>query len=288
MIEAELFVDAARDRGFGLWSGVPCSYLTPFINYVIDAPGIRYVPAANEGDAVAIAAGSRLGGVPGIALFQNSGLGNAVNPLTSLTHTSRIPILIITTLRGEPGGPADEPQHALMGAITTSLLELMDIPWEYFPGEAEDVQPALDRALLHLNGSRSPYAFVMRKGGVSPYALRTGLEPRTLYDGTDASFTGPARESRRDLLRVIQTNVDPGLYRTRTLCLCGPGESVLHGRINGLRVQPGPRAGPRSIATTGHRAGWGRRCTDASGCHGDDRLPAPAQSGAYPAGQRDP
>jgi phosphonopyruvate decarboxylase len=210
MIEAELFVDAARDRGFGLWSGVPCSYLTPFINYVIDAPGIRYVPAANEGDAVAIAAGSRLGGVPGIALFQNSGLGNAVNPLTSLTHTSRIPILIITTLRGEPGGPADEPQHALMGAITTSLLELMDIPWEYFPGEAEDVQPALDRALLHLNGSRSPYAFVMRKGGVSPYALRTGLEPRTLHDGTDASFTGPARESRRDLLRVIQTNVDPG------------------------------------------------------------------------------
>ena len=86
--------------------------------------GLRYVGAANEGDAVAIAAGASLGGTGAVAMFQNSGLGNAVNPLTSLTWTFRIPILLITTLRGEPGGPADEPQHELMGRITTQLLEI--------------------------------------------------------------------------------------------------------------------------------------------------------------------
>ena len=97
MIEAATFVAAARARGFSVYSGVPCSYLTPFINYTIGADGLRYVAAANEGDAVAIAAGSALGGAPAVAMFQNSGLGNAVSPLTSLTHTCRIPVLLIVT-----------------------------------------------------------------------------------------------------------------------------------------------------------------------------------------------
>ena len=209
MIDADLFVNTARECGFGLWSGVPCSYLTPFINYVIDAPDSQYVPAANEGDAVAIAAGSRLAGVPAIALFQNSGLGNAVNPLTSLTHTCRIPILVIATLRGEPGGPRDEPQHTLMGGITTSLLELMEIPWEYFPVEARAVPAALGRALALMDRHRSPYAFVMRKGSVRPHALRTGLDPRPVKTYSDPPAAAPAEATRGDLLRVVQASVDP-------------------------------------------------------------------------------
>ena len=72
MIEAAAFVGAARARGFELYSGVPCSYLTLFINYVLGADGLRYIGAANEGDAVAIAAGASLGGWRGIAMFQNS------------------------------------------------------------------------------------------------------------------------------------------------------------------------------------------------------------------------
>ena len=104
MIRAECFVEAVKKIGFGLWTGVPCSYLKPFINYVIDDPEQRYVAAANEGDAVAIAAGAQLGGLRAIVMFQNSGLGNAVNPLTSLTYTFKIPVLLIVTLRGEPGG----------------------------------------------------------------------------------------------------------------------------------------------------------------------------------------
>lgn len=133
MIKAESFAEAVKKRGFGLWTGVPCSYLKPFINFVIDDPEQQYVAAANEGDAVAIAAGAQLGGLRAIAMFQNSGLGNAVNPLTSLTYTFKIPILLIVTLRGEPGGAPDEPQHKLMGEITERMLDLMEIPGNIFP-----------------------------------------------------------------------------------------------------------------------------------------------------------
>ena len=133
MIDAGHFIAAALQRGFNLYTGVPCSYLTPFINHTINSGELRYIAAANEGDAVAIAAGAELGGSPAVVMFQNSGLGNAVNPLTSLTWTFRIPVLLIVTWRGEPGGYADEPQHELMGAITPQLLELMGIPWELFP-----------------------------------------------------------------------------------------------------------------------------------------------------------
>ena len=124
MIEARDFVEAARERGFGWYAGVPCSYLTPFINYVVQDPSLRYVSMANEGDAVALIAGAALGGggAPcGIAMMQNSGLGNAVSPLTSLTWTFRLPQLLIVTWRGQPG-VADEPQHALMGPITPAML----------------------------------------------------------------------------------------------------------------------------------------------------------------------
>ena len=92
MIKAQSFIDAARDMGFGLYTGVPCSYLKPFINYVIDSADLRYVGAANEGDAVAIGAGAQLGGQHSVVMFQNSGLGNAVSPLTSLTFTFQIPL----------------------------------------------------------------------------------------------------------------------------------------------------------------------------------------------------
>ena len=129
---------------------------------------------------MAIAAGSELGGRPAGVLFQNSGLGNAVNPLTSLTETFRLPILLIVTLRGEPGGPADEPQHAFMGQITTRILDLLGIGWEYFPDQPDAIVPALDRTLEARRAGRRPRALVMRHGSVETWALRT--RPRSAPD----------------------------------------------------------------------------------------------------------
>lgn len=189
MIEAAQFVEAARERGFDWYAGVPCSYLTPFINYVLQDPSLHYVSAANEGDAVALIAGVTLGaqnGRRGITMMQNSGLGNAVSPLTSLTWTFRLPQLLIVTWRGQPG-VADEPQHALMGPVTPAMLDTMEIPWETFPTEAEAIGPALDRAIAHMDETGRPYALVMQKGSVAPFELKQG-------EAVARNARSPARE----------------------------------------------------------------------------------------------
>ncbi len=92
-----------RGSGIDFYTGVPCSFLTPLINRVASDPALRYVGAASEGEAVAIAAGAWLAGRQTAVMCQNSGLGNAVNPLTSLNTPFRIPTLLIVTWRGSPG-----------------------------------------------------------------------------------------------------------------------------------------------------------------------------------------
>ena len=86
MISADRFIEAARRHGFQHYTGVPCSFLTPFINYVINNETLVYVSSTNEGDALATAAGLAVAGRPAVVMMQNSGLGNAVNPLTSLAY----------------------------------------------------------------------------------------------------------------------------------------------------------------------------------------------------------
>lgn len=191
MIEAREFVEAARERGFEWYAGVPCSFLTPFINYVLQDPSLNYVSAANEGDAVALIAGVALAGKRGISMMQNSGLGNAVSPLTSLTWTFRLPQLLIVTWRAQPGVP-DEPQHALMGAITPKMLETMEIPWELFPVEAHAIGAALDRATAHMDQTGRPYALVMQKGTVAPFALKSGAGSAGTRPAASAGHVNPA------------------------------------------------------------------------------------------------
>jgi len=177
MIEAQDFLGELARRRMTFVAGTPCSYLKSFINRVIDDPSLSYYDAANEGDAVAMTAGAAVGGRPGLAIFQNAGLGNAVNALTSLCYPFRIPMLLVVTHRGQPGGPADEPQHELMGQITTALLEVIRIPWEPFPREAGEVAAVLDRAQTFMSGNRLPYALVMAKGSVAEYDLQKNARP---------------------------------------------------------------------------------------------------------------
>ncbi|MGH9443841.1 MAG: phosphonopyruvate decarboxylase, partial [Thermoanaerobaculia bacterium] len=204
MIEARSFVEAAKGRGITVWSGVPCSYLQPFINHVLSDGSLEYVPASNEGDAVAVAAGVEVGGGRAVAMFQNSGLGNAVNPLTSLAQTHRIPLLMIATLRGEPGGAPDEPQHALMGSITGRLLDLMGIRTEAFPTREEDVLPCLERAMSWWETDGTPYCLLMRKGSVEPAPAPPLPEARSLEGRRSDRLPGPASASRAEMLTAVQ------------------------------------------------------------------------------------
>ncbi|TXI82359.1 MULTISPECIES: phosphonopyruvate decarboxylase [unclassified Cupriavidus] len=242
MIEAVQFVEAARARGFEWYAGVPCSYLTPFINYVVQDPSLHYVSAANEGDAVAFIAGVTQGaraGRRGITMMQNSGLGNAVSPLTSLTWTFRLPQLLIVTWRGQPGGAADEPQHALMGPITPAMLDTMEIPWELFPTEADAVGPALDRAIAHMDSTGRPYALIMQKGSVAPYALEAQQPPvvraKAAPQGAWRHVAEAALPTRRAALeRVIaHTPVDSTVVLAST-GFCGRELYALDDRPNQL------------------------------------------------------
>lgn len=209
MVPAERFLKVARELGYRLVSGVPCSYLTPLIDCAIGSADQRYVGAANEGDAVAVAAGAELAGWRALAMFQNSGLGNAVNPLTSLTHTFRVPVLVIVTWRGEPGGAPDEPQHELMGAVTTRMLDLMEVPWAPFPTEARDVERALAAASRSMEERRRPFALVMSKGSVE--AGDGGSAPAPPRARTAAAAGEPLepRATRGAVLRAVRAATTP-------------------------------------------------------------------------------
>jgi len=210
MLPASAFLDLCHARGVRFITGTPCSYLKPLINAAIDDPRFLFRDAVNEGDAVAMAAGAALAGEQPVVMFQNSGLGNAVNALTSLCYPFRVPVLLVVTHRAEPGGEPDEPQHEQMGRITTALLDTMEIPWARFPAEPAALAAALDTALAAMQASGRPYAFVMSKDAVAPQALRT--KPADTAPGTrEFKFTEtllrrPAeRASRTEALAAVRT-----------------------------------------------------------------------------------
>lgn len=210
MIDARRFLAEARALGFTLASGVPCSWLAPLIDAAAASPEVRYVAAANEGDAVAIASGAVLGGRRAFVLLQSSGLGNAVSPLTSLCPVFRLPVLLIVTWRGEPGGPADEPQHALAGRITPALLEVMGIRWERFPQDERELSAVLGRAVAHMDREGASVALIAGKDDVAPYPSAVAAATSEVAVAALPAGAWPAaRPSRRDVVAAIQARARP-------------------------------------------------------------------------------
>jgi len=168
MIDTKNFGSELKKRGFEFFSGVPCSYLKNLINFAIN--DCEYVMATNEGDAVAIAAGANLAGKKSVVLMQNSGLSNATSPLISLTYPFQIPILGFVSLRGEPG-LKDEPQHELMGKITSEMLSVMKIQWDYLSTDFTKAQKQLDQANQCIERNES-FFFIVKKGTFDTVILR--------------------------------------------------------------------------------------------------------------------
>ena len=192
LIAPDDFLRPAAARGFDFYTGVPCSFLTSMIDRVVGASEIDYVGAASEGEAVAIAAGAWLTGHGTVVMCQNSGLGNAVNPLTSLNHPFRIPTLLIVTWRGQPG-LGDEPQHELMGQITGQLLDVIEVKRRPFPKARAEVAQALDEAEREMARSSLPFAFIMETG-----IMETGTVEG---DGLDQPAARPRPRGRLSDLR---------------------------------------------------------------------------------------
>ncbi len=246
MITAGAFIAEAKRQGFDFFTGVPCSFLTPLINGVLSDRNLSYVGAASEGEAVAIASGAWLAGRKTVVMCQNSGLGNAVNPLTSLNAPFRIPTLFITTWRGQPG-LADEPQHEVMGRITQDLLTLMEVENAPFPAEDAELAPAFRHAAARMAKSELPFAWVMKKGDVADSDLdQTPLPPPRAGVRDRFEPTG-ARPTRAAALERFLTLVDPEAAVIATTGKCGRELFTLDDREQHL-YQVGSMGGASGMA----------------------------------------
>ena len=185
MLDCEKFYNLLVDGGIEFFTGVPDSLLKDFNAYIIDnVKNNRHIIAANEGASIALSAGHYLATKKiGLVYMQNSGLGNAVNPLISLVDKDvySIPLLLIIGWRGEPN-KKDEPQHVKQGRITLKLLDTLEIPYEILPDDIEDVKGSLDKAFKYMNEYKAPYAFVVRKGVFEKYEYKNKI--KQCYDLT--------------------------------------------------------------------------------------------------------
>jgi len=158
-----------------LFTGVPDSLLKDLCACITDqAPAGRHIIAANEGAAVAIASGYYLAsGKPALVYMQNSGIGNAVNPLLSLADPKvyRIPMLLVVGWRGEPG-VKDEPQHAKQGEVTLALFDAMKIPYIVIDEDETTAEKQFTQLLAQAVLTSSPQAAIIRKNLFSPYKLK--------------------------------------------------------------------------------------------------------------------
>ena len=235
MIRPARFTQELRRVGIDFFTGVPCSFLGGWTDALAGGRDARYVPATNEGDALAIACGAELGGSGAAVFFQNSGLGNAVNPLTSLAVTFRIPVLLVITWRGDPEGPEDEPQHRLMGAITPAMLASIGVAWEPLSAREDDLPAALDAAAAHMREQRTPYALMVREGTFAGGATGPSRALGERSGGVPAVAPSPlpALDPDEALRRIAAASADGVLlattgYTGRALYACGDRPNQLY------------------------------------------------------------
>ncbi len=176
MIESKDFIGVLAQHGIDFFCGVPDSLLQDFCACLAESCNKdRHIITANEGNAVALASGHYLAtGHPGLVYMQNSGLGNAINPLMSLADAGvyGISVLLLIGWRGEPG-TADEPQHAAQGRITLDLLQTLGIPYRILSPDPAGMRECIDNACEYMRTHRGPFALVARKNTFTRCVSRT-------------------------------------------------------------------------------------------------------------------
>ena len=266
MLNCKFFYDAIIRQGVDFFAGVPDSLLRDFCAYLIGhCSPENHVIAANEGGAVAIACGHYLAtGRAGLVYMQNSGQGNALNPLVSLADKDiySIPVLLLIGWRGEPG-TKDEPQHIKQGKITIPLLDILQIPCRVLPETDEEAKSCIGWAVRTMHQMSTPVALIAKKGTFESYktshcneepleltreeAIKaiadsitssdvlvstTGKTSRELYEYRDAT-TG---DHSRDFLTVgsmghasqIALGIALARPERQVYCLDGDGAVIMH------------------------------------------------------------
>jgi phosphonopyruvate decarboxylase len=248
------------------YTGVPDSLLKHFCAFVHDTcASEKHVIAANEGNAIALAAGYHLAtGKYGAVYMQNSGLGNAMNPLVSLADPDVycIPMMLIVGWRGEPG-IKDEPQHVKQGRITPDHLRTMGLKCWIIGPEQDDHARTIHEAISVMKGTSSPVVLLVRKGSFEKYQSNIPSTPQyplqreaalncllDLFEETDILVSTTGKTSRelyelrladgkdpsKDFFTVgsmghassIALGITIGQPGRRVICLDGDGSMLMH------------------------------------------------------------
>ena len=174
MIKPEFFIETLRNFGIDFYAGVPDSLLKNMCAYITDHfDATHNIISANEGAAVGLAAGHYLATEkPACVYMQNSGEGNIINPIASLTDKEvyNIPVLLLIGWRGRPG-IHDEPQHVKQGKITTGLLNVMGINYEVLAKEEDKAFKQIEKAVNALK-NKEMFALVIEKDTFEEYKLQ--------------------------------------------------------------------------------------------------------------------
>jgi len=265
MIRPEFFIEALRQKGIDCFAGVPDSLLKNICAYITDHFDASHnIIAANEGAAVGFAAGHYLAtGQPACVYMQNSGEGNIINPLASLTDREvyNIPVLLLIGWRGRPG-VHDEPQHVKQGKVTTGLLNVMGVNYEVLSKEEDKAAKQIEKAASALRDNEV-FALVIEKDTFDEYKLQnvnandltmtreeaiqtvaSALSPKDVIVSTTGMISRELFEARaawgqgheRDFLTVgsmghaSQIALGIALEKTdrRIWCFDGDGATIMH------------------------------------------------------------
>ena len=316
-MDASVLLDACAEAGIDYFAGVPDSQLKGLCDELYARFGTasdRHTVAHNEGGAIGLCAGHWLAtGRPALCYMQNSGIGNAVNPLASLMDPKvyGIPCLLVIGWRGEPG-VKDEPQHVKQGEITLKQLEILDIPYMILDGGMTDetFRAAFDGLIAQTREGKC-VAVVVRKGALTTckkpdysngYALKREEAAEIILDATGddviVSTTGKLsreiyeiRERRlqgheRDFLTVGSMGhasmIALGMATEKTdrhfWCLDGDGAALMH--LGALAVIG--RRKPENLIHVVISNGAHETVGGMPVCCGELDLPALAKAAGYP------
>lgn len=219
MIRPEFFVNELKEHDIDFYAGVPDSLLKNICAYITDnLPAEQNIIAANEGGAMGIATGYNLatGKVP-VVYMQNSGEGNIINPLASLTDKEvyNIPVLLVIGWRGRPG-VHDEPQHVKQGKVTTGLLNTMGINYAILPKDEETAAKQIKAAVAYMKETNECFALVIEKDTFDVYKLQN-VEESSLTMSREAAIQKVASSIEEDACIVSTTGmISRELFEART------------------------------------------------------------------------
>jgi phosphonopyruvate decarboxylase len=295
MIESDDFFHALTENGVTFYAGVPDSLLRDFISYLLEHTN-DHVITANEGAAIALAAGHYLAsGFLSLVYLQNSGLGNAVNPLISLIDREvyGLPVILLIGWRGQPGVP-DEPQHVKQGRITPKLLETLEIPYAVLPNPEASIDRVVANGVETARRRSAPYALLVRRNAfvnrgpeqtvISPYELSRedavagivrGTPPGTAFVATTGMLARELFECRerarmghdQDFLNVgamghaSQIALGIALRGKSVCCLDGDGAAIMHMGAFAIVGQQQPKSFIHVVINNGAHASVGGQPT---------------------------